>query len=397
MRRQRRRSEAGFTLLELMTALVAGLIAVSATYLISAETSRHFNEQQRVAQTQTSVRMAMEQIRRDISRAGFFGAANTATEQSCVNAAFNFAAVEYQDGVYTAALPEAALNAVEADELVLSGNYATSDGYLARPSSAANNGVIVQQGWQAFRRSFGAPEIAGGGGGFTANAYDPDYFQNVFNPNRILHIETTAGNHFFTAITASVGAAQLVSFNPATPQNPNCGDLQGATVAPLSRIQYSVVDPTADPRFAALVTATDAARGIVNSVLIREEVLFDAARTPIAGTERVILEFVANFSLAFVVDNRPGPPFAGAPNLVLLDDTQGAQAFLAATPERVRSVIVDIAARTPDADPGFRPLGRARDPAVDGPLTRYQVNPAIDAAARVRRIRSEVFLANVAP
>ena len=394
-RQKTARRRQGFTLIELMTALVAGLIAVTATYLISAETSRHFNEQARVAQTQTSVRMAMEQLRRDISRAGFFGSPNTQTEQRCVNAAFNFGALVYQDGLSTAALPLAGVNNVEADNLILIGNYATSDGYLARPANAANNTVIVQEGWQAFRRTFGAPEIPAGGG-FTANAYDPNFFQTVFGPTNLLHIETTAGNHFFVDIQGSNGANRQVTFAPGTPPNPDCGDLTGARVAPLSGIRYSVVDPTADGRFAALVNPADAARGIVNSVLIREQVQINAAFTPVPGTERVVLEFVANFSLAFVVDNRP-PPFVGAPNLVLLDDTQGAEAFVANTPEAVRSVIVDLAARTPDADPGFRPLAGNRDPAVNGPLTRYRVNPNLDAAARVRSIRSEVFLPNVAP
>ena len=378
----RGRRQAGFTLLELMTALVAGLIAVTATYLISAETSRHFNEQARVAQTQTSVRMAMEQLRRDISRAGFFGTGNTATEQRCVNAAFDYGAVAYRDGVYTGNLPLAGVNNVQADELILVGNYATSDGYLARPAGAGNNAVIIQEGWQAFRRSFGAPEIAGGGPGFTANAYDPDFFQNVFAPTRQLHIETTAGNHFFVNIQGSNGVNRQVASNPGIPPNPDCGDLTGAIVAPLTRIRYSVVNPAVDARFASLVNPADAARGIVNSVLIREEIQFNPGNAPVINTEQIVLEFVANFSLAFVVDNR-APPFNGAPNLILLDDTQGAEAFLAATPDRLRSVIVDLSARTPDADPSFRPLAGNRDPGADGPLTRYRVIPNLDAAARV--------------
>ena len=170
----------------------------------------------------------------------------------------------------------------------------------------------------------------------------------------------------------------------------------GAIVAPLTRIRYSVVNPAVDARFASLVNPADAARGIVNSVLIREEIQFNPGNAPVINTEQIVLEFVANFSLAFVVDNR-APPFNGAPNLILLDDTQGAEAFLAATPDRLRSGSVDLSARTPDADPSFRPLAGNRDPGADGPLTRYRVIPNLDAAARVRSIRSEIYLPNVAP
>ncbi|MFW5921446.1 MAG: PilW family protein, partial [Polyangiales bacterium] len=56
-RHNRRASKtAGFTLLELMVALVAGLIAISSIYFVSAASTRHFHEQQRIAQTQMSLR-----------------------------------------------------------------------------------------------------------------------------------------------------------------------------------------------------------------------------------------------------------------------------------------------------------------------------------------------------
>ena len=40
---RRGRSRAGFTLIELMVALVAGLIAISSVYYISAASSKHFH------------------------------------------------------------------------------------------------------------------------------------------------------------------------------------------------------------------------------------------------------------------------------------------------------------------------------------------------------------------
>ena len=81
---QRRvQSEAqGFTLIELMVALVAGLIAISSVYTISKASSQNFHEQQRISQAQMATRMAVEQIRLDVQRAGFLGSANTGTERT---------------------------------------------------------------------------------------------------------------------------------------------------------------------------------------------------------------------------------------------------------------------------------------------------------------------------
>ncbi|MBC7172556.1 MAG: prepilin-type N-terminal cleavage/methylation domain-containing protein, partial [Polyangiaceae bacterium] len=67
------RKKGGFTLVELMAALVAGLVAITAIYAVGSSSARHFQEQQRIAQTQMALRMAMSQLRVDIQRAGLFG------------------------------------------------------------------------------------------------------------------------------------------------------------------------------------------------------------------------------------------------------------------------------------------------------------------------------------
>ena len=75
-----RRRQAGFTLLEMMAALVAGLIAIGSIYTLSSASSKHFHEQQRISQTQMSLRMAMSRLTSDIARAGFGGTPNSAAE-----------------------------------------------------------------------------------------------------------------------------------------------------------------------------------------------------------------------------------------------------------------------------------------------------------------------------
>lgn len=391
-----RRSRAGFTLVELMVALVAGLIAISSIYYISAASSKHFHEQQRVAQTQMAVRMAMERIRRDVARAGFLGTPNSQKEVSCRPFASRIRGVEYLFNADTANLPNAALNMVRADGIRLVGNYVTSDAYLAQGLGVAGNTVTFQTDWQAFRHTFG---VVGG-------SYDAAAFDDVFRPGRMLHIETQQGQHFFVTITSRNSGNQTVTFNPNLPVGSTCvpGLGDGSLVSPLSRVEYRVVDPRLDSNLARLLSpggldASADVRGLKPAVLIRREVDFSNAARPIAGSEQLILEYTADLTFDFVLDRQT---VRGQPPVMATVVGALASGPLNATPEQVRSVIINLSGRTADSEPTFPFVRRG----ANQPLTRYC---AVDStrclatgsntpgpAARVRTLRSEVFLPNIA-
>ena len=73
----------GFTLIELMVAMVVSLLAVSSIYSLGAAMSKQFYEEQRVATSQGTSRVAIMELRRDISRAGLFGSPNGTLEPTC--------------------------------------------------------------------------------------------------------------------------------------------------------------------------------------------------------------------------------------------------------------------------------------------------------------------------
>lgn len=382
---RRAHSQAGFTLLELMVALVAGLIAVSSIYTLSAASSHHFQEQQRISQTQMSVRMAMEQIALDVQRAGFLGTPNTRVEQRCVQppGGLEFGAVAMIDGMDTANLPNAAANGVQADRLRLVGNYATSSRYVV--DFAVGNRMRVDASTQGFRSTFG----------ILGDDFDATSFEDVFRIGRYLHIADTDGDHFFVRITGVTGAAQEITFTPNLQNGAgSCasGSMRQSFVSPLSMIEYTVVN-AGTPGVnlgtvfgTAAQQAVDAARGSTNSVLIRREVAFDG--TPVANSERVVLEYASNFDVDIVADMEVG--LGLPPNLNVLDDG-AATAVLTANPHRVRTLQIDLAARTAEQSDRFPFVPRAAGAA----LTRYQTVPALPGAARVRSIQSEIFLPNI--
>jgi hypothetical protein len=158
------------------------------------------------------------------------------------------------------------------------------------------------------------------------------------------------------------------------------------------RVEYAVL-PSTDPGLAVLQggapAEVDLALGRTNAVLVRRELDFNGVVIP--NTTRIVMEFVADFQVDFVFDTQvtAGLP----PNLVRRSDA-AAGGILNVNPEQVRSAIVTLSARTRQHETRFGFVPRA-DPATE-PLTSYKVAPAAPGAARVRTIRSEILMPNVA-
>jgi len=391
-RRARRRSQGGFTLVEMMVALVAGLIAIGSIYYVSSVSADHFHEQQRIAQSQMSLRMAIEQVRRDFGRAAMMGTPASAREQTCPTIApppIPIQGIQVFDGGATAGLDLAAVNNVQADRVLLTGNYLTSDFYELRISDAAGRTLFLRQDRQSFRRTFNDVATA---------AYIPAAFADVFRVGRMLHVKNQNGFHFFTIITGVNAANASVTINPAINPAATCqqgqgmGGLQrGTQVAPLNRIEYTVLNVGGTAALATLDNPLSPLAGVRGPALVRREVQFDGAATPIAGTERVVMEYVAEFDVDLMVDTAvaPGVP----PNLQRFDDLNvsaisapGGRAFA------VRSALIALSSRSAAEDSRFAYAPR---PGAAAPLTHYELSAAAVGAARVRTLRTEVVLPNL--
>lgn len=384
---RRSKKQAGFSLLELMVSLTAGAIVVGAVYYVGGASARQFQEQQRIANLQTSVRLGMDQIVRDIERAGYLASGNSRRDQVCIPPPTYIQALEFEDDADSAKIPAAVANGVSADRLTLVGSYSSPDQFFATGLDAAGDTVFLQTTWQAYRRNFGVPTDTSAGNPFTA----------MFAPGRLLHIRTNAGNNFYVTITGSSAAAGSIDFTPTLTVGGQCvgGLMDGATVSVLTKIQYRAADLSDFSSTSLAASAGAANLGGMPSFLIRQELSFATPAVPVQNSERVVLEYLADFNLSFILDQQPlatlppaPTPFTGALAAPLL---QNVNLSVAATPERVRSVLVSLSARTAEQDPNFPAVARA----PGAPLTRYQLNPALTGAARVRTLQTEVFTRNI--
>lgn len=380
----RRRRAAGFTLLELMIASTAGALVVASLVYVSNASTSYFREQQRIANTQSSLRLAMDQIRRDFARAGFGATPNSLFPdyQPCqqVGAPQQIQAFQVFDNITLAPLinptGEHSLDgqALQGDGVRLMGNYATSSEYTIRGVQAGLD-VGVQTDSIAFARDF-TSWVAG-------PPYNvvPDLFNNAFLVGRLVRLRGTEGNRFFAYVAGTAPNLNPPVVRLSAPLQPACSTLAGGMISPVSVLDYTLM-AAAGPAANNNVAAAG-----INTQLVRQEIALNN-NAQLANTfNQVVAEHVVNFNVELITNTN-----AVRTMPVVLATAVGANAA-AAPPERIFSAIVTLSVRTALPDPRFPWI--AQDPGAE--LTRFRFNPAPDLrAARVRTARAEIFLPNIA-
>ncbi|MDB4990358.1 MAG: hypothetical protein JWN04_5536 [Myxococcaceae bacterium] len=413
----------GFTLIELMVALVAGAFAVSAVYYLSGVSARSFAEQMRVSETQMSLRSAMEQVRRDFSRAGYMAVPSSTLVPDCngqtnANGIGNIAprlmrAISVtRDGslgntdVTTLLAP--VVNSTRADSVDLWGNYATPEVYLVDPVQTLNNQIFFQPTSEGFRRSFYDP-VAGNG----AATFNAARFLATFFPGRMVRIENE-GRVFFRDITAR--DATLAGLTPGsiwpsvTVGNlPDCFvSSSWSSIAPVMHIRYDIEsDATAafgrlQSQSTATATAATVVPGARRTILVRTEWNDSgAAGAPVAvaNSERLVLDYAVEFAVEAWTNTNTAVP-ATLPTFVL--QRGNAVTAASATSQFFRSLLVTLTARSAEVDPRLPAVGPTRtfDHAtlLNSPLMIFRVTDPLSALvlnARTRTLRSEIFLQNL--
>lgn len=411
----------GFSLIELMIAMLAGTFAIMGIYYLGGVSARAFHEQSRVSETQMALRGAMEQIRRDFTRAGFQGTRNASWLRACNAtppngmaplpqvAAQQIQAIQITPQGTGAAGIDAAVaalldpdnNPTRVDLVRLWGNYTTSEAYLidSNLSCTSPTQFCFQNGPESFRRSFVNPDP--GGAADPVLGYDAARFTNAFQ-NAWVRIETK-GRMLFRAVTAvqsamTAAVGPSISIDPAGAIPPECYTGQDIIVSPLNLIEYAVVDlDGADIGKLAVNGGAGAVAGADRAVLVRRQINI-ATNAVIANTERIVLDYAVEFSVDGIVNTTaPGPAvpvFAYVPVGNLLAVSQN-------TPEQLRAVRVTLSARTPEADPRIPRVARPNATNANGflttPFQAFRVpsgEPGQEPWARVRTMRTEIFLPN---
>ena len=404
--RRRTRPAPGFTLLELMVALAVGTIAVTTAYALGAASSEQFRAQQRVSNVQTSLRNAMTQIKRDLERASYH-----ATARSNLAGETCFTTTTMTDADLSPVRPIQLLDTsnnagdlalvnmvpgdfptgtLQADRLVMIGNYASRDEYIVAGLLASGQSAVLEGGNQPFRRSFTD-------WGETSPQVLPNQVSDMFRANRLMRLQNNEGYKFFVEITGTnvnttTGIVRIDFGNDTLPLGSPCvgGMMTGAKAAPLSVIRYRLAAASGNT-----ATRSTAIAG-PNRQLVREA-LNPTDQTQGVGTASAVLDYVVSFDVDFVIDNRDRSTPGAPPLLVSLDDAAAATA-VNANPEYVRAVVVTLSARTPEMDPRFPWPASGDGTNGAGEIVRYRHTNTGGrlGASRVRTLRAEIPVSSIA-
>jgi hypothetical protein len=371
----------------MMIALTAGGIVIGAIYAIGAASTKHFRQQERISTTQTSLRSAMDQLKRDFARAGFLTTPNAAVlNETCTQPSPAIDDVTSNPTRRLAGVSSYVTNVAEPDSLdpdnlndwdgvdllYLMGNYATTGEYT--DISLAANGLIVSiaPDTQSFRRDF--TEWTGANVG-QCNA---DSFSAAFPVGRMVRIHTLTDRNFYSRIAAATCVGTAAATVTLTDQVPATCSITGGWISPITTLRYRVDN----------ATGTQVSRIGANrvAVLKRTEVKPDdkdkellRPGTTLFVDDRSLLDYVVNFRVSFMMRQTASRAVNFAP---------ATDAAVRLNPEQVRGAILDLSARTAEQEPDFFNPGQNLSFRV---LANMQLG-----AARVRRLRAEVFMPNIA-
>lgn len=396
-----RRREQGYTLVELLISILLTSIVVSALYAVSRTATETFNQQQRTAEMQLRLRFAMEQIRADLSRAGYMSTPNSATDpRVCPRPTTAYQGLEIaRTSPNPTVLPTDNLH-INPITLRMTGNYVTADEYTVAGVSGSTVSLQNQspqwtrvQSQAEFNRIFGT-------------AMSP----------RLIRIMSTSGQMQFAVSmggtwvnSSSTGLPTLLlTTTPlvqgagasASSAGAGCGLAGlgvGATVAPIMMVEYQI--GSLATRLGELYPVDSAARAAKTDLIRRE---FDLRPGPeeVTTAARLVGEYAVDFDATVAYDiGNPTNSIVAQPAMRTLafGDSNittlvGSVTGGSARPQQVRSLIVRLSIRDREQEPSFGWVARGTTAA----LTRFRVYDNRTGAARVRSLVTEIAVPNLA-
>lgn len=411
-KRMQREAARGFTLIELVVALSAGLMVSMSALLLSRNATKFFQNEARISATQLAATLGMNRLTQDLQRAAFLSTRNN-----------------FNDRTLCAGVGSpATLTGLAGLQIRVGGSVASRPAELAQSTDPQNglnpDNVIISGSMDASERFAVAWSFEGGGqrsvdlqldGAVarlrqTATQNGQTLLQiltPIFRPGRFLRfMDDGRGQGSVWGViesfnvTGAVGAETvrvILAATPAVPlktQSTTCGLSSGANrgvfISVVSRVLYDLRSLQTDPTYATLV-APDATTAPLTGEALRTELIrveLDANNNQIAGTLELVAELAVD--LKFGVTKAPisGSALAYNPQMTTygFDDPQ-----VMSTPELVRAVQVRLSTRTrvPDRDLQLGASGHNYRFAVLQP-------PIRERFTRLRTLHATVALPNQA-
>lgn len=411
----RRKKARGFTLVEVIAALTAGLLVSMAAFLLAKNSSQFFQNEARISAAHLSATLGMNRLTSDIQRAALFGTRNMATDgRVCPFGGDptlkNLVGIRITPGTPATAPVQSKLNSLYPDRLDIFGSFDIAEWFEAE----ATTGLVTLRSKSGAMKRLRATVAAG-------QSIAPR-IQQIFKQGRVLriykHRDPLQGSTLYAVISAvNVSGAPptedvtiTLEAAPALQVKAvanSCGLNQGAdrgtgtrdvVVSALSQVRYEVRSLAGHPVYGQLVAP------------VSPEVTFDNARTELVRVEVDLngVELPSSIELIseYAVDLKLGVSFA-SPDLTnpvisgigingypTPANAQGYALVTDVPPEQIRAAHVRLSTRTraPDRNMSLS-LGAA---GASQRLLRFQLDDNALHFARLRTLVSTIELANQA-
>jgi len=398
---QSKRRARGFTLVELMVAMVAGLFVSIGVFTLAKHSSAFSMRQSRIADATMQSVVGFERLKADISRAGFLSSPNLSADQALCGdegaplyppALKSLASVMIEESPN--ASNEMTVNGLTPKRIVLAGSYASADQFPAR-------NIIDGPPVQIFLvpNSLGMVNIG----------YQPDQaaatLSRVFATGRAIRIVDDVGRIQFGQIAGVTGGANPSITLDASPplefrsdNSLQCG-IRGHgknLVNIVNIVRYDVRDLSGDAAFAHMYAGGPSYEASRRE-LVREEL--DLEGDPLPGTLELIAEYAVDLGFSLWAADNPNTAMIRVRDDDVLDyagDTNGTGST--ATPQLIRAVHTWLSVRSQEADRNSG-LTSVVSSAPGPTLMRISMHPTdsdLPPFARVRTLQSTIPLTNQA-
>ena len=432
-----RRAYRGFTLMELLVAILAGTLVAMAAFGFAKASTRNFSQEARLAAAGSAVTQGFRRLTNDIQRAGYQSTANIRRDYSfkrtgvCEDpvtspagiAALQSVMIEAHGTYAGTGTKSATSNNVVADRLTLTGMYSLND-LLDLKTIQTAGGVItvnLDPETRAFREFMGAVPTAAR----LAEAFMPGRIARIYDANSgFSHYGVVAGTNLGPGVAqVLLSAASRIQikgagFVGATREGgESCGlDQTGAGnrfIGVVNKYRYEVRDLRNDAAYSLMYPATiDLGLGATVTTGAQESGRMELVRTELdvvgaqLGANELIAEYAVRLRFGGTVDTAAAPAANSdlryQPNITRLDIGNGAFYPYAAnianggalSPGRIKALGVMFAVRSRDFDRSTDLPPPVTPQNFPGGIFRYEYPLGSGQFARVRTLQADIAMSN---
>jgi prepilin-type N-terminal cleavage/methylation domain-containing protein len=419
--RRRRRAARGFTLIEIIVSLSAGLMVSVAAFSMSKNATNFFQHEARISSAQLALTLGLNRLTADIQRAAFLASPNAQVDPmvcrdpSWTAGLHSFAGLTILKGP-NVALSQAAANGLRPDQVIVGGSLDTSEIFTVQcVTPGAGGGPALQLQTAVYDNAMARVQASLGPTELLANKlaliFVPGRYVNVFDPATGFHVYGIVGAAPNPVVVGGVATVQLAGTValPTKPTSP-CGIVNpaagaqcggGLMVSAVSRYLYDVRSLTglATGNYGKLVTpltpGTTGDNG--RTELVRVEL--DAAGSEVPASLQLISEYTVDMRFGITVSTKiandsynPTVISYGIndPNVYsIAGDVTASTTSTGAAPQLIRAVQVRLAtrARAPDRNTDLTQ-------GADGRRLHYAIPSVQPGFVRVRTNYANVALPN---